>query len=187
MCFHATARFSRHREIRADEQSYDHFVMLEADSEQETWTDPIHDEVFKGRSVPVWRFRRAMFNDFQARMDWCVNSPENANHNPVAAFTDDSGDSIIRLKAKPSQSFSLDASGSSDPDGDNIKQLWWIYHEAGTYDGEPAIRHSDQATTTLSIPEDASGREIHVILEVIDDNKIVPMYDDRRVVISVEN
>jgi hypothetical protein len=178
--------FSRHHEIRADEQGYDDFLMFEADSEQETWRDPTHDEVFNGRSVPVWRFRRAMFNDFRGRMDWCVNPPENANHNPVAAFRDDSGDSIIRLTAKPGEILSLDASASSDPDGDEINTLWWIYSEAGTYEGDLDIHHPDHATTNLAIPEDAICREIHVILEVIDDNAIVPMYDYRRIVISVE-
>jgi hypothetical protein len=178
--------FSRHQEIRADEQTYDEFFMFEADSEQETWTDPMHDEVFQGRSVPVWRFRRAMFNDFRARMDWCVNPPEEANHNPIAAFGEDTGNRVILLKAKPGEALALDSSASSDPDGDNLQTSWWHYREAGTYDGELAIQHPNQAIATLNIPDDANDCEIHIILELIDDNQIVPMYDYRRIVISVE-
>lgn len=178
--------YSRHREIRDDEQSYSDFRMFEADSELESWTDPIHDEDFTGLSVPVWRFRRAMFNDFRARMDWCVKPLEDCNHNPVATFKDDSSDSIIRLNVRPGQILSLDASTSSDPDGDQLRTLWWFYREAGTYEGDLAIRQPDHTSTTVAIPEDANGREIHVILEVVDDNKIVSLHDYRRVVISVE-
>ena len=63
----------------------------------ETWTDPVHGEEFNSHDVPVWRFRRAMFNDFRARMDWCVKPYDQANHNPVAAFN---GDTPIDLQLK---------------------------------------------------------------------------------------
>lgn len=177
--------FSRHREIRDDEQSYDEFLMFEADSETETWADPIHDDVFQGRSVPVWRFRRAMFNDFKARMDWCVKSFDDANHNPVAAINGDTADTIIHLKATPGQSVTLDASDSSDPDGDGLRFAWWDYPEAGTFQGDIAIKSPSVDSATLTVPQDAAGSEIHVILEVIDDNPIVSLHDYRRVVIAV--
>ena len=77
--------YSRHQDVRRDEQTLGEFRMFEADSEVEAWTDPIHDEQFTGHYVPVWRFRRAMFNDFRGRMDWCVKTYDDANHNPVAA------------------------------------------------------------------------------------------------------
>ena len=178
---------SRHADIRKDEQSYSDFLMFEADSEVETWTDPIHDEVFKGRSVPVWRFRRAMFNDFRARMDWCVKSFDEANHNPIAAFNGDTGNSIIQLKASPGQRLSLDASGSSDPDGDDLKTSWWIYREAGTYCGDVEIYNATDAMAAVDIPEDAAGSEVHLILQVIDINEIVPLYDYRRIIITVDH
>ena len=64
--------WSRHAPEKADEQKYGDFYMFEADSEEEEWTDPVHNETFNSFMAPVWRFRRAMFNDFRARMDWCV-------------------------------------------------------------------------------------------------------------------
>ncbi|MEM9646224.1 MAG: DUF1593 domain-containing protein, partial [Planctomycetota bacterium] len=185
---------SRHADIRKDEQSYSKFLMFEADSETESWTDPMSGEVFEGRSVPVWRFRRAMFNDFQARMDWCVQSFDEANHNPIAAVRieidnvereiTESRDSIIRLSALPGQRVSFDASPSSDPDGDGFQTTWWIYREAGTHKGELAI-DSSNASASLSIPTDAAGGEIHVILELVDESEIVPLHDYRRIVLNV--
>jgi hypothetical protein len=177
--------YSRHQDVRSDEQKYGDFFMFEADSEQESWTDPVRDETFSNHYVPVWRFRRAMFNDFRARMDWCVRPYEQANHHPVAAFNGDRSDTIVQLKAAPGQKLTLDASASTDPDKDGLKIKWWIYQEAGTYDQEITIPDNMAAATVLTIPEDAQGSEIHIILEVHDQSDIVSLYDYRRIVVSV--
>ncbi|MEL6109865.1 MAG: nucleoside hydrolase-like domain-containing protein, partial [Planctomycetota bacterium] len=178
--------YSRHSDIRKDEESYDDFQMYEADSEPESWTDPIHDDTFRGRYVPVWRFRRAMFNDFRGRMDWCVNGYEEANHNPVAAVNGDTTNEILRRKAKPGQSLTFDAAASSDPDGDELEFRWWIYDEAGTARKQIELSDNSGLSTTLTMPDDPPGSQIHLILTVRDQSEIVPMYDYRRVVISVE-
>lgn len=66
--------FSRHAKIKTHEEVNNRgFWMFESDSEIEIWTDPVHGEVFTSNQVPVWRFRRAMYNDMKARMDWCLN------------------------------------------------------------------------------------------------------------------
>ena len=41
------------------------------------------------------------------------------------------------------------------------------------------------AATSVTVPDDATGKEIHVILEVQDDSEIVPLYDYRRVIVTV--
>lgn len=54
------------------------------------WTNA-DDEVFSetdnrdytGNHATIWRWREAYQHDFAARMDWCVNSFEEANHPPV--------------------------------------------------------------------------------------------------------
>ena len=148
--------------------------------------DPVHDEHFSGRCVPVWRFRRAMFNDFRGRMDWCVHRFDEANHNPAAAVNGDETDRILQMKAKPGQSLTFDATASSDPDGDDLDFRWWIYTEAGSCDKDVDLSEKAGPKTTLTVPQDASGSEIHLILALQDQNKIVPMYDFRRVVISVD-
>ena len=177
--------YSRHQDVRRDEQKYGDFHMFEADSEVETWTDPIHDETFNSYYVPVWRFRRAMFNDFRARMDWCVKAYDQANHNPVAAFNGDTTDAIVNLKAAPGKTVKLDASASTDPDKDELSIKWWVYREVGTYSKALTVADDTATVSALTIPKDAGESEIHVILEVRDRSDIVPMYDYRRIVISV--
>jgi len=134
--------YSRHQDVRRDEQNYGDFAMFEADSETEIWTDPVHGETFSSHYVPVWRFRQAMFNDFQARMDWCVNPYDRANHHPVAAVGEDTGDSIVLLTTTPGARVELDASRSTDPDKDEFDINWWVYPEAGTYDKNVTIVNS---------------------------------------------
>ena len=178
--------YSRHQDIRRDEENSGDFEMFEADSEVETWTDPEHGEEFTGRYVPVWRFRRAMFNDFRGRMDWCVQEFDEANHNPVAAINGDATDTIVHLKAAPGESVKLDASASTDPDDDELQFHWWIYREAGTYAKKFTVPDESARVTTLIIPDDAIGSELHVILTIKDRSAIVPMYDYRRIVVSVD-
>ncbi|GAB5401870.1 MAG: DUF1593 domain-containing protein [Aureliella sp.] len=175
---------SRHQDIRRDEKSYDEFAMFEADSESEQWTDPETNETFVGRSVPVWRFRREMFREFQARIDWCIKPFEKANHNPVATIAGHDALGIIQITATAGDKITLDASPSSDPDGDSLSYRWWIYQEAGTYQGNASVRGSNNPSVTFAVPSDSAGTEIHLILEVSDDNPIVPLTSYRRVVIS---
>ena len=177
--------YSRHPDIRKDEEQYGDFHMFEADSETETWTDPVHGQTYEGLSVPVWRFRRAMYNDFRGRMDWCVKPYKEANHNPVAAFDGDRSNTINHLTVQPGQRIALNASQSTDPDGDDLRFTWWVYREAGTYDKDITIPDSSASVTSLTVPSDADGKEIHIILEVRDNSAIVPMYDYRRIVVSV--
>src|SRR5262249_43651030 len=89
--------------------------------------------------VTVWRWRPAFQHEFAARMDWCVKSPKEANHPPVAVVNGDSTGKAIRLNAKPGERLSLSAVGSSDPDGDKLSYWWWVYRETGSYDGDVKI------------------------------------------------
>ncbi|MEM7477328.1 MAG: nucleoside hydrolase-like domain-containing protein [Planctomycetota bacterium] len=177
--------YSRHQDIRSDEREHGDFQMFEADSESDTWTDPSHREEFTGRYVPVWRFRRAMFNDFRGRMDWCLQSYENSNHNPIAAINGDVSSDIVHRSASPGENIALDASASIDPDGDELEFRWWVYSEAGTYSGEVRLSSYDKDSTSFRVPADANGAELHVVLTLRDRNEIVPMCDYRRVVIKV--
>ena len=79
----------------------------------------------------------------------------------------------------------LDASASSDPDDDVLVFQWWVYQEAGTYAGDVTVTNSDKNKTQVTIPTDAGGKEIHVILEVLDKNQEIGMVDYRRVVLEV--
>lgn len=176
--------WSRHADIKEDEEKVAPFyVYSEA---PDNWTDPENDTVYVSNYSPIWRWRRAMYNDQICRMDWCVKTYEEANHHPVAVFNEDASNSIIYLTAKVGETLTLDASGSYDPDKDKLNFSWWIYPEAGTYDGTVLIQNSNQQTTSFTVPSEAADKQIHVILEIHDSNSIASLYDYRRIVIDIE-
>ena len=80
-----------------------------------------------------------------------------------------------------------DATGSSDPDHDALRYSWWIYPEAGRqpYGKALPIEHSSSDKVEVTIPPDAAGKALHLILEVWDQSAIVPLVDYRRAVINV--
>jgi hypothetical protein len=86
----------------------------------------------------IWRWREAFQNDFAARMDWTVNDYAHANHNPVAVVNGVKGTGPIELVVQTGKTVVLDASLSSDPDGQQIHFHWFHYPEAGSADGNLA-------------------------------------------------
>jgi Protein of unknown function (DUF1593) len=132
----------------------------------------------------VWRWRPAFQNEFAARMDWCVKSPKQANHAPVAGFRKDVSGKVVTLDAKPGDRVRLLAAGSTDPDGDALSYRWFAYHEAGTYPGEAMVDDAEKEEATLSVPADAVGKSIQVVLEVTDAGS-PPLTRYRRIVIDV--
>jgi hypothetical protein len=119
-------------------------------------------------------------------MDWCVQPFSNANHNPVAAVNGDTSDAILFTNAKTGAVLTFDAAASFDSDGDTISYYWFIYKEAGSYPSVVELPNPNQKEINITIPKDAAGKQIHLILEIKDNNKIVPLYDYRRVVIDVD-
>jgi hypothetical protein len=175
--------WSRHKDVKADEaRCADFFVHTEV---ADAWTDPRTGKRHESIFAPVWRWRRAMFNEFRARMDWCVKPYAEANHNPVAAFGGEAGGGIVRLSARAGGTVELDASGSRDPDGDGLRFSWRIYPEAGTYGGTLAIPDPAARATSLALPADSAGSQVHVVLEVADESEVVPLSAFRRIVIDV--
>jgi hypothetical protein len=132
----------------------------------------------------VHRWRRAYQNSFEARMDWCVKPYAEANHEPSAVLRGDRTRRALQIDADPGGRVQLSAAGSSDPDGDRLTYRWWVYREAGSYSREVPIRGADQGEAVLTVPTDASGRTIHVILEVTDTGK-PPLTAYRRAVLKV--
>src|SRR3546814_4850241 len=64
-------------------------------------------------------------------LDWCVNGYAQANHPPVARLQ-----GALRRTVRPGATITLDASSSTDPDGQSLRFEWVYYPEAGTYRGE---------------------------------------------------
>ena len=102
----------------------------------------------------MFRWREAYHNSFAARLEWCVRKPREANHEPVARL---SGPAVRGIK--PGARVKLDASRSSDPDGDKLSYEWQIYP-----DGRGKLESSG-AHAVFVAPE--SGRT-HIVLTVKD-------------------
>jgi Protein of unknown function (DUF1593) len=126
----------------------------------------------------IWRWRQAYQNDFAARMDWTVKPFKQANHPPVPAITGET-----RISVKAGETVTLNASPSTDPDGDRLTYGWFHYPEAGAGDGvnlADVIMMSKAVTTQIIavspcrkmwidgfIPCKGSGTA-HIILAVTD-------------------
>src|SRR5690606_28105149 len=128
----------------------------------------------------IYRWRTAYQATFQARMAWCHTDYVDANHEPIARVA-----GALQRKVRVGEEVLLDASGSSDPDGDGLTYRWWVYPEPGTYRGEVAIDGAEAPVARLVAPEVEGPEKIHVILEVTDDGE-PHLTSYRRVVVTVQ-
>lgn len=112
-------------------------------------------------------FYAATFNNFAARMDWAKDGT--GNRNPVVKIDEDLTLKILTKTPKAGERVTLDASGSFDPDHNNLSFIWWVLSDAGTYKQAVGIRGRDQSKATLDVPVNSAGKTIHVICEVTDD------------------
>lgn len=119
---------------------------------------------FTNNKVTLWRWRTDFQNDFAARMDWCIQSYEEANHAPVIVLSHPD-----HLTVKSGQGFGLDAFDTRDPDGDSYSFLWFNYPEAGTYKKFIAIEGAENSHGAYVIaPKVEKEVTAHFILKVSD-------------------
>jgi hypothetical protein len=112
-------------------------------------------------------FYPATFNNFSARMDWAKDGKGNIN--PIIKIDGDTSLNIITKKAKQGTTISIDASASTDPNGDTLNYKWWIQPEAGTYNGNINILNNTTSKIMINIPSNSTGKNFHIICEVTDD------------------
>lgn len=122
------------------------------------------DVSFSDNKVTLWRWRDDFQNDFAARMDWCIKSYEQTNHPPVPVLGHPE-----QITVKSGEGFGLDASGSTDPDGDNLSYLWFHYPEAGSYKKLIKMGQPENAQGVyVTAPEVERNETAHIILRVTD-------------------
>jgi hypothetical protein len=134
-----------------------------------------HSEI----GASIWRWREHYQNDFAARMDWTVKSFDQTNHNPVPALA-----APRHCTVQTGQTVRLDATASTDPDGDELNYHWMIYREAGTVQSNPRLDDADQPVARLTIPQAKTGQTIHVVL-VLTDTGQPALTSYQRIVLTV--
>jgi hypothetical protein len=136
----------------------------------------------------VARWRDAFQRELAARLDWCVRPRRgDANHAPVVVLRGHPEAGPVEVEVTPGERLVLDASSSSDPDGDALAFLWWVYAEAGEGFPEPvAIEGEDSPRASVRVPLATRPRSVHVILEVTDRGE-PPLTRYRRVVVRVRS
>ena len=147
-------------------------------------------ETYTSTYAGLFRWREAFQNDFAARMDWSLQPFNKANHPPKVVFNGDGSLEILTIKARAGAVVTLDASGSIDPDSDNLTVQWMYYPEPGSYGDRHdlnavKIRDSKAKQATVILPDDAgAGDTVHIILMVTDDGN-PPLTRYRRLIIQI--
>lgn len=131
------------------------------------------------------KWRDHIWNNFAARMLWTTTDDYSAaNHHPTVVVNGDGSLRCIYKKAKTNTLITLSAKGSNDPDGNILNYKWHFYKEPSSYKGNISIVGEDKESCQIGIPGDASGKNIHIILEV-SDNGTPSLTAYRRIVINV--
>jgi hypothetical protein len=118
-------------------------------------------------------------------MDWCVADDfKKANHNPAPVLNGDRTKEVLSVAAKGNSSVKLSAEGTSDPDANVVKVVWWIYTEAGALKSGVTLTKSEGLTTEVMLPRVTEPGAVHVILQAEDDGT-PKLWAYRRAVINV--
>lgn len=105
---------------------------------------------------------------FENRLDYSLKDPDEVNHKPVPMVDGKSNEAIELLEAKPGAAIQLDASGSYDPDNDQVNYNWYFYPEASTIKEVPTVENSSSEKIAFKVPDTKVKGDLHLILEVKD-------------------
>ena len=138
-----------------------------------------YDNPIEDNQVSLLRWREEFQNDFAARMDWCIKPYSEANHPPVPALSHPE-----RFSVEAGTWFSLDATGTIDPDDDSLSYFWITYPEAGTCKAE-VFNDKNLQALRLKAPEVEESGTLHFVLKVTDKGT-PPLSRYKRVIVTVE-
>ncbi|KAH6988577.1 hypothetical protein EDB80DRAFT_865563 [Ilyonectria destructans] len=120
-------------------------------------------KTYTSNYATIWRWRDAFQNDFAARMQWTLtNNTAKTNHAPVVIVNNEAtGAKPMILEVEGGDEVCLDASGTYDPDGDELSFEWHQYKEVTT--GSESLDDQQVANLELeSLDDQRPGRRIRV-------------------------
>ena len=136
--------------------------------------------VYESNQSTIWRWREAYQHDFATRMDWASTSEyKDANHPPKVVVKGN-----LNREINGSEIVELDATESSDPDGNDLVYHWFYYKEAGTYKGTLKFSSPFSAQTTVSFIDPKDSGLVHVILD-LKDNGVPSLHRYARIILLV--
>lgn len=139
-------------------------------------------DFYRGQPGKANRFLKAYQEEWAARAQWCVDKKEDCNHAPVVRL--DQPD----IWATPGEIVEIGAE-VSDPDGDRVTTLWFLYPDGSEYGGgasELRVWEPTCCRTRFCVPNDAKeGEFFNFILEARDDAK-TPMTRYGQVIVHVK-
>ncbi|KAL2212404.1 DUF1593-domain-containing protein [Sarocladium strictum] len=167
-------------------------------------------KTYKSNHATIWRWRDAYQNDFAARMRWTLFPDlSTANHHPVICLNGDLGQAPLYISAEAASSIRLDATGTYDPDGDDLTYKWWQYRDPSATQWQAflevdqmsieKVNADDERVVQVTLPQPekccvellsrdpvAEGQVLHIVLEVTDSGT-PSLTSYRRVVIQATN
>ena len=126
--------------------------------------------------TPFTRWIVDIQNDFEARMDWCVKSYTEANHQPIIKTVN-----VSKAIVKAGDRVVLETS-VFDSDNDEIIYKWTCYNKE--CDAELKIKNDTTSKASFIVPENTNG-VIQILLEISDNGSpILKTY--KRILIRIE-
>jgi len=146
---------------------------------------PASDDPRRESRWTLARWNEAIAHDFAARMDWCVQPRDRANHAPIVRVDGDTTRRVLQRRVATGATLALDAAGTLDPDAHALSYRWWQYSEAGTCTEAVKLENADAPRVHLVAPRVAQSQTLHLILEV-KDNGTPRLTSYRRVVATID-
>jgi hypothetical protein len=129
----------------------------------------VSQNVYKSTDkTSIGKWREAYQADFQARLDWAKSGVlSEANHPPVVKVNGTQSSEPLSIEVNAKANVLLDASASSDPDGDKLN-FTWKYMADGS--NKSVTINGTGAKATVAIPADfKKGDKAHVLVTIKDD------------------